>query len=80
MNGAEGVSTRRQGMFAALRRSVLASAIGSKMRQGRGVGGLIYKQWECVVILDVQGLCTPGVIVRTIALYSKCQRTKRLTR
>ena len=37
-NGAEGVATQRQGRFAALGVSVLASAMGSKMRQGRGVG------------------------------------------
>ena len=38
MNGAEGVVTQRRGRFAALGVSVLASAMGSKMRQGRGVG------------------------------------------
>ena len=37
-NGAEGVATQRQGRFAALGASVLASAMGSEMRQGRGVG------------------------------------------
>ena len=37
-NGAEGVATQRRGRFAALGVSVLASAMGSEMRQGRGVG------------------------------------------
>ena len=38
MNGAEGVATQRRGRFAALGVSVLASAMGSEMRQGRSVG------------------------------------------
>ena len=37
-NGAEGVATQRRGRFAALGVSVLAFAMGSEMRQGRGVG------------------------------------------
>ena len=37
-NGAEGVATQRRGRFAALGESVLASAMGSEMRQGGGVG------------------------------------------
>ena len=51
-NGAEGVATQRQGRFAALGVSVLAAAMGIEMRQGSGVGGVIYKQWEYLVILS----------------------------
>ena len=37
----------------------------------------MYKQWECLVILDVQGLCTPGEIVRIIAFIANVSEPKK---